>query len=78
MPWEFVSDHTLYIEGAADISWLVGQIFKLNSAVFFDITILKPAVVGNMLAGLITLCLFAYLFYKFADMLSEFAAELTA
>ena len=47
------------------------------SALFFNITILKPSVVGNMLSGLITLCLFAFLFYKFAELLSEFAAELT-
>lgn len=44
---------------------------------FFSITILKPSVVGNMLTGLITLCIFAYLFYKFAAVLSEFASELT-
>lgn len=47
------------------------------SALFFNITILKPSVVGNMLSGLITLCLFGFLFYKFAEILSEFAAELT-
>jgi type IV secretion system protein VirB6 len=48
------------------------------SAVFFKITILKASVVGNMLSGLITLCLFGYLFYKFAEMLGEFAAEITS
>ena len=46
-------------------------------ALFFKITILKASVVGNMLSGLITLCLFGYLFYKFAEMLGEFAAEIT-
>ncbi len=55
-----------------------GQSMTQNiSALFFNITILKPSVVGNMLSGLITLCLFAYLFYKFAEVLSEFAAEIT-
>ncbi len=47
------------------------------SALFFDITILKPSSVSNMLSGLITLCLFGFLFYKFAAVLSEFAGELT-
>ena len=46
-------------------------------AVFFTITILKSNVASDMLNGLITLCLFGYLFYKFAEMLSEFAGELT-
>lgn len=47
------------------------------SALFFDITIVKPSVAEDMLSGLITLCLFGFLFYKFAEVLSEFAAELT-
>ena len=47
------------------------------NAIFFNITILKSRVVSDLLTGLITLCLFGYLFYKFADMLSEFAGELT-
>ncbi len=46
-------------------------------AIFFTITILKSNVASDMLNGLITLCLFGYLFYKFAEMLSEFAGELT-
>ena len=46
-------------------------------ALFFSIPVLNPSVVGNMMTGLITLCIFAYLFYKFASVLSEFAAELT-
>ena len=47
------------------------------TALFFDLTILNPSVVGNMLSSLITLCLFAFLFYKFAEVLSQFTAELT-
>lgn len=47
------------------------------SAIFFTITILKSNVVSDMLNGLITLCLFGYLFYKFADLLSEITGELT-
>ncbi|MCT4634786.1 MAG: type IV secretion system protein [Rickettsiales bacterium] len=46
-------------------------------AIFFTITILKSNVVTDMLNGLVTLCLFGYLFYKFADMLSEITGELT-
>ncbi|MEK6733582.1 MAG: type IV secretion system protein [Pseudomonadota bacterium] len=47
------------------------------SALFFNIAILKPQVVGNMLTSLISLVLFAFLFYQFAELLSEFAAEVT-
>lgn len=47
------------------------------SALFFDITVVKPSVAEDMLSGLITLCLFGFLFYKFAAVLSDFAAELT-
>jgi type IV secretion system protein VirB6 len=47
------------------------------TALFFNLTILNPSVVGNMLSSLITLCLFAFLFYKFAEVLSQFTAELT-
>ncbi len=47
------------------------------SALFFNITILKASVVGNMMTGLVTLVLFAFLFYQFAEQLGGFAAELT-
>lgn len=46
-------------------------------AIFFVITVLKSNVASDMLNGLITLCLFGYLFYKFADMLGEIAGELS-
>ena len=47
------------------------------SAMFFGITILSPNAVNTMFTGLVTLCLFAYLFYKFAAVLGQFASELT-
>ena len=47
------------------------------NAIFFEIYLLKGNVVSDMLTGLITLCLFGYLFFKFADMLSEFTGDLT-
>lgn len=47
------------------------------SAIFFTITILNSNVVSDMLNGLVTLCLFGYLFYKFADLLSDLTGELT-
>jgi type IV secretion system protein VirB6 len=47
------------------------------NAIFFTITILNSNVASDMLNGLITLCLFGYLFYKFADMLGDIAAELS-
>lgn len=46
-------------------------------AIFFNITLLNSNVATDMLTGLITLTLFGYLFYKFGDALSDFAAELT-
>ncbi len=46
-------------------------------ALFFSMTILSNTVVNNMLVGMVTLTLFAYLFYKFAGMLGQFASELT-
>lgn len=48
------------------------------SAIFFSITQLNSSVASDLTNSLITLCLFAYLFYKFADVLSDFAAELTS
>lgn len=47
------------------------------SAIFFTIYQLDSNVATDMTNALITLCLFGYLFYKFADVLSDFAAELT-
>ena len=44
---------------------------------FFSITILNNTVVNHMLVGIITLTLFAYLFYKFAGMMGQFASEIT-
>ncbi len=50
---------------------------ETTSALFFDIVTLKANVVGSMFSSLLTLVLFAFLFYKFAELLGEFAAELT-
>lgn len=46
-------------------------------ALFFDMIVLNNSVVNNMLYGMVTLTLFAYLFYKFGSMLAELAADLS-
>ncbi len=46
-------------------------------ALFFNIVTISASTVGNMMTGMFTLCLFGYLFYKFAGLLSEFAMDLT-
>ncbi len=56
---------------------LVSGGMQTLSAIFFTYTALSPGEAADLLVSLITLCLFAYLFYKFADMLGGFAAELT-
>lgn len=50
---------------------------RTTNAIFFTYTSMNTGEAENMLSSLITLCLFAYLFYKFAEMLGQFAAELT-
>jgi type IV secretion system protein VirB6 len=50
---------------------------RTTNAIFFEYTSMNPGSAENMLSSLITICLFAYLFYKFAEMLGQFAAELT-
>jgi type IV secretion system protein VirB6 len=47
------------------------------TAIFFTFYILKANVVSDMLTGLVTLCLFGYLFFKFGALLGDFAGELT-
>lgn len=54
-----------------------GNFTKDIDAIFFTITILNSNVATDMLNGLVTLCLFGYLFYKFADLLSDLTGELT-
>ncbi len=54
-----------------------GNLTQTMNAIFFTYTAMNPAQATGMLTSLITLCLFAYLFYKFADMLGGFAADLT-
>jgi len=47
------------------------------NAIFFDFVQLNPAYATKMFNGLITLALFGFLFYKFAELLGSFAAEVT-
>lgn len=45
--------------------------------IFFEIVMLNPNIANSMMIGVVTLCLFGYIFYKFADVLDEFAQDLT-
>lgn len=47
------------------------------SMIFFDIYLLDSSVSTNMTTGMVTLCLFGYLFYKFGDVIDELTGELT-
>lgn len=63
------------------IGWLTLQPFSSYASafnmIFFSVNTLNSGVAQNMLNSLTTLCLLGFLFYKFADVLSQFAAELT-
>lgn len=59
------------------IATQVNDSLTSTSAIFFTYKALKAGKASAWLPGLITLCLFAYLFYQFSEMLGEFTAELT-
>jgi type IV secretion system protein VirB6 len=46
-------------------------------ALFFTITIMDPTRLGNVFNALLTIMLFGYLLYRFMNILSDFAGELT-
>jgi type IV secretion system protein VirB6 len=46
-------------------------------AIFFDVTILNVGLVNAMMKGMGTVLLFAFLFYHFSQLASDFAADLT-
>jgi type IV secretion system protein VirB6 len=61
---------SLYKSGAKDPISIV-------SAIFFNLTFLKASAAGEMMQSLLTLTLFAFLFYSFVELLGRFAADLT-
>jgi type IV secretion system protein VirB6 len=54
-----------------------GSATSTIEAIFFSITVLNPSTVAQLFKGMVALVLFAFLFYYFAEMLSDFAADLT-
>ena len=46
-------------------------------ALFFSIITIKASTVSNMMTGMFSLCLFGYLFFKFAGLLGTFAMDVT-